>query len=606
MLRWFLLRFVELAPYVVLAEKLGRLAVQLVTGGSGIQSVKVVYKSARDPDSLDTRLLRAMVTRAYRAYIPIQSSALRGEYHRGRVKYGIPHLTRVGPFSVDVSLDGNLILCKQVDQPGMIGKVGNILGESNVNVSFMSVGRTVKRKLAIMAIGVDERQTRILRRRLERFCIAVVVIELRLLMAGNGIHPYHQQWPPAPVPPPASAAPPHHHHHSMPIDEVRTIFISGLPQDVRREGGSAKDAIQGLVFDTEGKCVLHTEMAKKNLFVKRGIVADSNTHDQNKTYAYWRYITQAPPPYNPYGGYPVAHMPMAAPAPVPSTKQLCTSQNTKDNPPCNTLFIGNLGENINEEELRGLISGQPGFKQMKDVNSATNVHHSLQGAVIPSSATYSKNPFGKRKDFGHPAVAPNANGTPPLTYHCFQDVFRSWNHWIVLEIPLCLCYAGLVLKEGTSFYLDGQLLGWLSGACTESHSLKFYQWVVGWKIEKIDLMHDYAVSDWHWTGVPSSIKSSWSASDPLLVLGLVLNVIAPTLSTSLGLSGYGYSGQWDQIAYLEHLRTIDLGIMLSLAPFLLSSQIALFLITWICPATFRRNPSGDWKFTELTYISLCL
>lgn len=36
----------ELAPYVELAEKLGRLAVQLVAGGSGIRSVKVVYRSA--------------------------------------------------------------------------------------------------------------------------------------------------------------------------------------------------------------------------------------------------------------------------------------------------------------------------------------------------------------------------------------------------------------------------------------------------------------------------------------------------------------------------------------------------------------------------------
>nr|DAD45664.1 TPA_asm: hypothetical protein HUJ06_003894 [Nelumbo nucifera] len=53
----------ELAPYVMLAEKLGRLAVQLVAGGSGIQSVKVVYRSARDPDDLDTRLLRAMITK---------------------------------------------------------------------------------------------------------------------------------------------------------------------------------------------------------------------------------------------------------------------------------------------------------------------------------------------------------------------------------------------------------------------------------------------------------------------------------------------------------------------------------------------------------------
>jgi hypothetical protein len=31
-------------------------------------------------------------------------------------------------------------------------------------------------------------------------------------------------------------------------------------------------------------------------------------------------------------------------------------QNTKDNPPCNTLFIGNLGETVVEEELRGLFT----------------------------------------------------------------------------------------------------------------------------------------------------------------------------------------------------------------------------------------------------------
>ncbi|CAA2965942.1 D-3-phosphoglycerate dehydrogenase 2, chloroplastic [Olea europaea subsp. europaea] len=196
----------ELAPYVTLAEKLGRLAVQLVAGGSGIQSVKVVYESARDPANLDTRLLRAMITKGIiepisdshinlvNADFTAKQKGLRISEERvlvdsssenpidsiqvqvsnveskfasaltengyisidGRVKYGIPHLTRVGSFEVDVSLDGNLILCRQVDQPGMIGRVGNILGERNVNVSFMSVGRTAKRTKAIMAIGVDE------------------------------------------------------------------------------------------------------------------------------------------------------------------------------------------------------------------------------------------------------------------------------------------------------------------------------------------------------------------------------------------------------------------------------------------------------------------
>ncbi|KAK3035581.1 hypothetical protein RJ639_034786 [Escallonia herrerae] len=196
----------ELAPFVLLAEKLGRLAVQLVAGGSGIKSVRVVYTSARDPDDLDTRLLRAMITKgiiepisdsfinlvnadftakqkglriseervvvASSPEYPIDSiqiqidnvesklaSALSEKGNisiEGRVKYGVPHLTRVGGFSVDVSLEGNLILCRQVDQPGMIGRVGNILGERNVNVNFMSVGRTAKRTKAIMAIGVDE------------------------------------------------------------------------------------------------------------------------------------------------------------------------------------------------------------------------------------------------------------------------------------------------------------------------------------------------------------------------------------------------------------------------------------------------------------------
>ncbi|XP_010498147.1 PREDICTED: D-3-phosphoglycerate dehydrogenase 2, chloroplastic [Camelina sativa] len=196
----------ELTPYIVLAEKIGRLAVQLASGGKGVQSIRVVYRSARDRDDLDTRLLRAMITKGIiepisDSYVnlvnadfiakqkglriseermvvdtspeypidSIQVQILNVESNfagavsesgdisiEGKVKYGVPHLTCVGSFAVDVSLEGNLILCRQVDQPGMIGQVGNILGEQNVNVNFMSVGRTVVRKQAIMAIGVDE------------------------------------------------------------------------------------------------------------------------------------------------------------------------------------------------------------------------------------------------------------------------------------------------------------------------------------------------------------------------------------------------------------------------------------------------------------------
>eukprot|EP00268_Persea_americana_P028746 TRINITY_DN2787_c0_g1_i2.p1 TRINITY_DN2787_c0_g1~~TRINITY_DN2787_c0_g1_i2.p1 ORF type:complete len:594 (-),score=131.10 TRINITY_DN2787_c0_g1_i2:422-2203(-) len=196
----------ELAPFVVLSEMLGRLAVQLVAGGSGVKTVKVTYASARAPDDLDTRLLRAMITKGLiepissmfvnlvnadvaakqrglhiteeriilggspespLEFIQVQIANVESKFPsamsetgeikvEGRVKDGLPHLTKVGSFEVDVSLEGSLILCRQVDQPGMIGRVGSVLGEENVNVNFMSVGRTAPRQQAIMAIGVDE------------------------------------------------------------------------------------------------------------------------------------------------------------------------------------------------------------------------------------------------------------------------------------------------------------------------------------------------------------------------------------------------------------------------------------------------------------------
>ncbi|GMN35070.1 hypothetical protein TIFTF001_005057 [Ficus carica] len=196
----------ELAPFGELSEKLGRLVVQLVAGGSGIKSVRITYASSRSPDDLDTRLLRAMVTKGIiepissvfinlvnsdfiakqrglriteerilldgspenpLEFIQIEIANVESRFAsaisdsgeikvEGRVKDGKPHLTKVGSFEVDVSLEGSIILCRQVDQPGLIGKVGSFLGEENVNVSFMTVGRIAPRKQAVMTIGVDD------------------------------------------------------------------------------------------------------------------------------------------------------------------------------------------------------------------------------------------------------------------------------------------------------------------------------------------------------------------------------------------------------------------------------------------------------------------
>jgi len=46
--------------------------------------------------------------------------------------------------------------------------------------------------------------------------------------------------------------------------------------------------------------------------------------------------------------------------------------NTKDNAPCSTLFVGNLGDQVSEPELMGLFSTQPGFMTLKVVRNAKN------------------------------------------------------------------------------------------------------------------------------------------------------------------------------------------------------------------------------------------
>ncbi|GBG60589.1 hypothetical protein CBR_g8610 [Chara braunii] len=53
----------ELTPYVALAERLAKVAVQLVSGTHGIRGVTITYRSARSMEDLDTRLLRAYVVK---------------------------------------------------------------------------------------------------------------------------------------------------------------------------------------------------------------------------------------------------------------------------------------------------------------------------------------------------------------------------------------------------------------------------------------------------------------------------------------------------------------------------------------------------------------
>ncbi len=68
----------------------------------------------------------------------------------------IPKIVEIDGFRVDVEPKGNIILTRHIDRPGMIGKIGTILGERNINIANMYVGRKEVRGEAVMTLCVDE------------------------------------------------------------------------------------------------------------------------------------------------------------------------------------------------------------------------------------------------------------------------------------------------------------------------------------------------------------------------------------------------------------------------------------------------------------------
>jgi D-3-phosphoglycerate dehydrogenase len=69
---------------------------------------------------------------------------------------GSYRLTQVDGYRIDAELAGSLIVLKNQDVPGVIGRIGTILGDHRVNISHLTWGRRgVRGEDALTVIGVD-------------------------------------------------------------------------------------------------------------------------------------------------------------------------------------------------------------------------------------------------------------------------------------------------------------------------------------------------------------------------------------------------------------------------------------------------------------------
>ncbi len=74
----------------------------------------------------------------------------------GTVVRGEPHIVQVDDYYVDFVPSGALLFTYHSDRPGMIGRVGMLLGAADVNISGMYVGRQQPRERAMMVLTLDE------------------------------------------------------------------------------------------------------------------------------------------------------------------------------------------------------------------------------------------------------------------------------------------------------------------------------------------------------------------------------------------------------------------------------------------------------------------
>jgi D-3-phosphoglycerate dehydrogenase / 2-oxoglutarate reductase len=84
----------------------------------------------------------------------------------GTVMHSEPRIVRIGRYWTEFVPEGYILFCRNPDQPGMIGRVGTVLGKAKVNIRHMDVGPSVRSPntkdptrspdTALMIISVDD------------------------------------------------------------------------------------------------------------------------------------------------------------------------------------------------------------------------------------------------------------------------------------------------------------------------------------------------------------------------------------------------------------------------------------------------------------------
>ncbi|MCY0896550.1 MAG: phosphoglycerate dehydrogenase [Alicyclobacillaceae bacterium] len=180
----------ELSPYFSLAEQLGRFAAQLATGAP--DDVEIVYSGGlahQDASFLTRTVIKGLLWYRYQDEVnyvnaPLMADSLgirvrevreaKGKVFTNLISLKLAHgsgtvrvagtlyngfgprIVEVDGYAVDAPIEGSMLFTRHTDQPGMIGRMGTILGDAGINIAGMQVGRRESGGEAIMILSVDK------------------------------------------------------------------------------------------------------------------------------------------------------------------------------------------------------------------------------------------------------------------------------------------------------------------------------------------------------------------------------------------------------------------------------------------------------------------
>jgi D-3-phosphoglycerate dehydrogenase / 2-oxoglutarate reductase len=89
-------------------------------------------------------------------------------------------IVQIDQYPVDISPEGHVLYIAHNDKPGIIGKVGTLLGDNGVNIATMQVGRKVVGGAAIMLLTIDKQASDELLAALKSFPEITTAKEIKL------------------------------------------------------------------------------------------------------------------------------------------------------------------------------------------------------------------------------------------------------------------------------------------------------------------------------------------------------------------------------------------------------------------------------------------